>query len=76
MDIDLARLEAIARQMCRNAGHDPDAEWVLAPRAWQPVYIGDLQAYSVGIASRGPAWHGFTGIARDVLQATAQVDAA
>lgn len=75
VDLDLARIEAVARQMCRNAGHEPDGQWMLAPRIWQPAIIGDMQAFSVGVASRGPAWHAFTGIARDVLQAIAEIDA-
>lgn len=74
-EIDPARIEALARQLCRNAGNDPDWEYLLVQQNWQPFKVGDMLAYyPKGAAMPGPLWHAFTGAARDALQALADID--
>jgi hypothetical protein len=75
MEIALARIELIARQLCRNAGYDADQEWIMVERNYKPMVLGEMNVFSVGIASRSPAWHAFTGAARDVLQLIDEYDA-
>jgi hypothetical protein len=71
----LARIEALARQLCRNAGHNPDCKYVLVQKNWQPMKAGDMLAYPECAAFPGPLWHAFTAAARDALQALAEIDA-
>ena len=68
------RVEAVARQICRNAGHDPDREWALMPRLCAPFHLGDMVAIPLSVAAPQPAWRAFEETARSALQAAMDVD--